>query len=214
MKHIYFVRHGQTDANKTHIHQSSDESLNAKGRKQASHVALLLKSKNIDTLICSNYVRTRETAHIISEELGLPYVTSSCFVEFRRPDNLYGKHHYSFASFIYILQLFLHQEDRAWDNDGAENMYGVRNRILDAKTLLANHEGENIVVVSHAIFMDMFLELVCKEKKLNLFQFIQGLLFSKKTPNTGIIHLYYDENAPQGMCQWQLIEFINPALKA
>lgn len=212
MKHIYLVRHGETDANKIHIHQGSEESLNAKGQKQARHVALLLKNKNIDTLITSPFVRARETAQIIGEELELPFSTNESLVEFRRPNNLYGKGYYSFSSLLYMLQFFLHQENLRWNNDGAENMFTARNRIVDAQNMLIKSEGENIVVVSHAIFMDMFVELACKEKKLNLAQFIHGLLLSKRTPNTGIIHLYYDERIPKGMCAWQLIEFINPKL--
>lgn len=212
MKHIYLVRHGQTDANKIHMHQSSDESLNAKGQKQARHVGLLLKNKNIDTLICSPYVRARQTAEIISEELAIPFYLDESLVEFKRPNDLYGKGYYSLSSIIYLLQFFLHREDPSWNNDGAENMFTARNRILDAKALFTKVEGENIVVVTHDLFMNMFLELVCKEKKLNLFQFVHGLILSKRTPNTGIIHLYYDERVPKGMCAWQLIEFIDPKL--
>lgn len=214
MKHIYLVRHGETEANKVRIHQSSDESLTPKGEKQARHVGLLLKNKNIDTLITSPYVRARQTAGIISEELGIPFTLDESLVEFKRPNNLYGKGHYSLSSLFYMWRFFWHQEDRNWNDDGAENMFTARNRVVDAQHMLTKLEGENIVVVSHAIFMDMFVELACKEKKLNLFNFAHGLMLSKKTPNTGIIHLYYDERVPKGMCAWQLIEFINPSPQA
>lgn len=207
MKHIYLVRHGQTNANKTRRHQSSDETLNPDGVEQALRVATVLKELEIDTLIASPFVRTRQTAQIISEFLGMPYTLDESLVEFRRPDNLYGKQHLSFATLLYLLKLFIHQEDRFWDNDGAENMHMVRNRVLDAKRVLAATEGERVAVVTHAIFMDMFVELVCRERKLGLFQFIHGILLSKKTPNTGIIHLTYDAQAPKGVCPWQLVEY-------
>lgn len=212
MKHIYFIRHGQTDANRGSVHQSSDESLNAKGVRQAHHAALYFKDKHIDTLISSPYARARETAHIIGEEIGLPFSTEGSIVEFKRPNKLYGQSYYSLASFLYLIQFFIHQEDPVWDNDGAENMFNARNRVLDAKRAISAVPGENILVVSHAVFMDMFLQLVCLEKRLSLFQFVHGLLLSKKTPNTGIIHLVFDDSVPKGMCQWQLIEFINPKI--
>lgn len=210
MKHIYFVRHGETLGNRRLVHQGPDEPLTQKGRKQALHAALLLREEGIDTVICSTFARARETAAIIAEELGLPISADESLVEFRRPYYLYDRGHYSFGSLAYLWRLFIHRENPDWNDDGAENMFSVRNRVLDAKKMLASLEGERIVAVSHAIFMDMFLELACREKKLTFFEYFGGLINLKKTPNTGIIHLLYDENAPQGICPWQLIEFINP----
>ena len=207
MKHIYLVRHGQTTANKVRRHQNSDEPLNTLGVGQASAVAEVIKDLAIDTLIASPFVRARQTAQIISETIGIPYILEESFVEFRRPNKLYGKRHLSFSTLLYLFKLFIHQEDHRWDNDGAENMVMVRNRVMDAKRILVEAEGEKVVVVTHAIFMDMFVEMVCRERSLSLFQFLHGLLLTKKTPNTGIIHMTYDADAPKGVCPWQLMEF-------
>lgn len=212
MKDIYLVRHGQTKANLTRRHQSSDEVLSTKGKKQAHNVALFLREKNIDELMCSTYARARETAGVISEVLGLPYTTQSSFVEFKRPDTLYGKGYYSGATFYYLWRLFLHRENEDWDDCGAENMFAIRNRVQDAKTVIANAQGERIAVVTHDIFMNLFVELVCREKKYGFRHFARGMLLTRKTPNTGIIHLRYDENAPSGMCKWEFIELIMPKL--
>lgn len=209
-KHIYLVRHGQTEANKLRFHQSSDEGLSPKGRKQAHHVGLLLRDMHIDTLICSTYTRARETAGIIGEILGLPYTTNASLVEFKRPDYIYGQGYYSLQTLWYIWRLFINSENKSWDDDGAENMYAIRNRALDAKKMLSETEGEHIAVVTHDIFMNIFLELVCRQKKMGFFQFAHGLLLTKKTPNTGIIHLTYNADAPKGVCQWQLMGFIDP----
>jgi broad specificity phosphatase PhoE len=210
LKHIYLVRHGQTEANKLRFHQSSDESLSPKGRKQAHHVALLLRDLGIDALLCSTYTRARETAGIISDILGLPYTTHASLVEFKRPNYIYGQGYYSPGTLWYIWRLFIHSENENWNDDGAENMFAIRNRALDAKMMLAETEGEHIAVVTHDIFMNIFLELVCRQKKMGFFQFAHGLLLTKKTPNTGIIHLTYDPFAPRGVCEWQLVEFIDP----
>lgn len=212
IKKIYFVRHGETIANRKHIHQGPEEPLSLNGRKQAENVALFMRGKEIDTLVCSTYTRARETAELISRELELPFCMDESLKEFRRPNHLYNKGHYSLASLRYVYRLFLHREDPDWDDDGAENMFAVRNRVVDAKEMIAGLEGENIIVVSHAIFMDMFLELACLEKKLTVRQFVGSLLNFKKTPNTGIIHVVYDADAPKGVCQWQLVAFIDPRL--
>lgn len=212
-KHIYFVRHGETLANRTHTHQSSDELLSPKGRKQAHRVALLLKTMQIDTLICSTYTRARETAGIIEEVIGLPFSTSASLVEIRRPDHLYGQQYYSLDTLRYFVELFINRENEVWKCDGAENMFALRNRIVDAKNLLIQTEGDTIAVVSHDIFMNLFLAHVCREQKLTFLEFFRILLRTKKTPNTGMMHFTFESEAQKGVCAWQLMEVINPALK-
>lgn len=205
MKNVYFVRHGQTLKNTQHIHQGPEEPLTEIGKKQAAEVALELKKKGIDTLLSSPFVRAVETASIISEELDLPFTKLDCVKEFRRPDPLYGKPHYSLASAKYIWQLFWHRNDPHWDDYGAENMFAIRNRIIDTKKALAKVEGEHIAVVSHAIFIDMFVQAVCADRSLNMKEFVGGLLGAKKLPNTGIVAFQLDENAPQETCNWWLL---------
>ncbi len=213
-KNIYLVRHGQTLANIQKVHQSSDESLTPKGRLQARHVARVLEEKCIDALLCSTYTRARETAEIIEQELAVPFTTHASLVEIRRPDHLYGQGYYSPGTLRYMFQLFMNRENPNWDNNGAENMFALRNRMEDAKDAMLQTEGESIAVVSHDVFMNLFLEHICREKKLTLGQFMHTLLMTKRTPNTGIIHLQYEENAPKGVCAWQLISTINPSLKS
>lgn len=213
VKHIYFIRHGQTLANRKYIHQGPKEPLSLEGRMQAEHVANFMRDKQIDTLISSPYVRAQETAAFVSEALQLPIITQECVKEFRRPNYLYNKGHFTFGAFLYLWNLFRHQENPNWDNDGAENMYMARKRVLEAKDMIANLEGERIAIVSHSIFMNMFMELVCREKKLTMIRFLHGLFALKKTPNTGIIHMTYSNNPPVGTCACQLIEFIDPRVK-
>ena len=211
VKHIYFVRHGETEANKKHMHQSSDEPLSPKGRAQAHKVALLLETLQIDTLLCSTYTRARETAGIIEEVTGLPFSTSSSLVEIKRPDHLYGQQYYSLDTLRYFVELFFNRENANWMCDGGENMFALRNRVVDAKNLLIQTEGNCIAVVSHDIFMNLFLAHVCREQKLTLSEFFRILLRTKKTPNTGMIHFIFDSEAPKGVCAWQLVGVIDPS---
>lgn len=210
MKHIYLIRHGRTVANERHIHQGPEEPLSQEGRKQAERLALFVKNLNVDRLISSTHTRARETAEILSKGIDVPLCLEDSLVEFRRPNRLYGKGHFSVGSLWYVYRMLVHRENPKWNDDGAENMYAVRNRVTDAKRMFMSLQGERIAAVSHAIFMDMFVTLACQEKELTVTEFIGGLLNFKKTPNTGIIHLAYDENVPAGICQWQLIEFIDP----
>lgn len=202
MKKIFFVRHGETLANHGHIHQGPHEPLSEKGREQAVAVAETLRALGVDTLACSNYARAIETAEIIGEKLDLPSTVLESVKEFRRPDSLYGKSHYSFSSLMYVWRLQRHRVDATWDDEGAENMFHIRNRIEDAKRDISALPGNDIAIVSHAIFMDMFTQMICADRPLKITEFIRGLVLSKKTPNTGIIEFEVDELAPNGTCCW------------
>lgn len=202
LKRVYFVRHGETVANRKRVHQGPDESLSLRGKKQAERVSQILKNLNIDTLACSPLVRARETAEIIGRELNLPLSIIEGVEEFRRPDHLYGQSHFSPDSLKYIWSLYWHRKDPKWDNDRAENLIDVRNRILDVQNTINNLPGERIVIISHAIFIDMFTQMVCADRDLKLREFIHGLLLAKKLPNTGMVAFDIDQNAPQGTCRW------------
>lgn len=73
----YFVmRHGEAASN---VHHADDltgdpsNHLTEKGKKDVLHTAVLeLKKKNIDIIITSPFLRTRETAAIVQKELDLP----------------------------------------------------------------------------------------------------------------------------------------------
>lgn len=77
-KHIYFIRHGETDANKNKITQGRelDLPLNDAGIKQAEITGKYLKKYiNVDDkdaiIFTSPQIRAKWTAYIINKELGL-----------------------------------------------------------------------------------------------------------------------------------------------
>ncbi len=62
------MRHGETDTNKNHIWQGSqDIPLNATGRKQAEEAALIVKDINPEFVITSNLSRAIETGEIAAK---------------------------------------------------------------------------------------------------------------------------------------------------
>ena len=67
---LYVVRHGETIWNKEHkVQGMTDIPLTEKGREEAKELKDLIKSLNIDVVISSPLIRTRETAKIITETL-------------------------------------------------------------------------------------------------------------------------------------------------
>lgn len=71
MKHIFIIRHGETDNNKAHRFQGRgiDASINAKGIEQAEAVAEFLADYPIKKVITSSLVRTMETAEPLIEAI-------------------------------------------------------------------------------------------------------------------------------------------------
>src|SRR5690606_22955251 len=109
MKHIYLIRHGETRMNKGQRHQGPDEPLTEHGREQVRSLIEFLKAEKIDALISSNYARAIETADLVGRALDLPYSIEPSVREFGRPLTLYGRHHFSPASFRYFLDLYRHR---------------------------------------------------------------------------------------------------------
>ncbi len=210
IKHIYFIRHGQTEKNIKRVHQHYDNPLSKIGKDQSVIMSKFIKKFGFDTLITSPFVRARQTARIISEATGLPYTIDVSVHETVRPLYLYGKSHFSFYTLRYIVNLFLHRIDYYWDDDGAENMFTVRNRIHDVKNMITQTKEKTIAIVSHAFFISLFVHIVCLEKRMSVFKFVHMLIFVKKMPNTGIVYMQYNSEAPKGICQWQYIELITP----
>ncbi len=68
---FYFMRHGETDWNKTNLAQgSTDIPLNNEGIEQAHKAAQKLTGLNIATIISSPLKRALKTAEIVAEYLG------------------------------------------------------------------------------------------------------------------------------------------------
>jgi uncharacterized phosphatase len=70
MKTVYFVRHGEAQANVDGIHAGSglDSPLTKKGRQQAHELEKSLANKQIDLIVTSPLIRASETAKIIADD--------------------------------------------------------------------------------------------------------------------------------------------------
>ncbi len=67
---FYFVRHGETDANKAHILQGHmDIPLNDTGLAQAESAAQTLQNINIKAVVASDLARAKQTAAVICDAL-------------------------------------------------------------------------------------------------------------------------------------------------
>ena len=59
---IYLIRHGQTNGNRDRIVQMPDTPLSELGHQQAQQLAQTFQNISIEKIICSDYMRTQQTA--------------------------------------------------------------------------------------------------------------------------------------------------------
>lgn len=81
---LYFVRHGESEANTRHIisNRESPFHLTARGREQAQALAKRLRDIPFGAMYSSPILRARETADILSASLGIPYQVTEALREY------------------------------------------------------------------------------------------------------------------------------------
>ncbi|OGL34720.1 hypothetical protein A3F65_03430 [Candidatus Saccharibacteria bacterium RIFCSPHIGHO2_12_FULL_47_16b] len=92
MKTIYFVRHGESEANATGLAAGKElnSPLTAGGREQAKQAGHDLKNKNVELIVSSSLIRAHETAKIIAQIVG--YDLSEIVIRDDFIERAYGIH--------------------------------------------------------------------------------------------------------------------------
>ena len=79
---IYVTRHGQTDWNvQKKVMGRCDEPLNENGMLQATYTKNNLSNIDIDLIICSPLLRTKQTADVINKDRNLPIIYDERVIE-------------------------------------------------------------------------------------------------------------------------------------
>lgn len=195
---LYFVRHGETGGNVAHRHQADKTLLTPRGVAQAKAAAATIETLGPTHLLTSQLVRAVETAEIIGQICGLIPETSVRFIELARPAHLYGYSHYSPRSvWFYFLWYF------GLTKNG-ESYSALRARFLAAKAELAAYPPEAcVVVVSHAVFINLFLAHLCRERALSPWAALCAFYRLLTMPNAAIVSVQYAAAAPPGCCPWR-----------
>lgn len=200
---VFFVRHGETTGNKAHQYQTPATPLTERGRRQASAVALRLRTLNPTRIIASPFTRAHETAKIIGQELGLPVTTHESLVELRRPTYMHGRSHFSLKSFWYITKWYFTFNDSSWRQYEAESYEMFVERIQEAREYLEHFgDHERIVVVSHSIFINFFIEHVCNQRHMNLFEAMITISKIKALNNSSLSCLKFTPSENKSLCTW------------
>ena len=149
MKKIYFIRHAEPDRT---VEDEFTRPLSFLGKEQAKQLALYLNDKAIDYIFCSPYLRTRQTAHYISEQVNVP-VTEIFEL------------HERIISMEWISTLnFTEYSMKQWDNrdfklDTGESLSEALERFrngLDKIRGIVENES-TVVIVTHSTVISLFL---------------------------------------------------------
>ena len=149
-KNTYYVmRHGEADNNSQGVVSSladNSHNLTEKGKSQVREAVAWMKDKKIDLIFVSPFIRTRDTAEIITKGIGLPI--EKIIIEDRiRELNAGVWNGKPFADFV---KFFDHTNRFDITPEGGENYADIKKRMGDFIYSLENkHEGKNILIITH-----------------------------------------------------------------
>ncbi len=160
-KRIYFIRHGQTEANVTETTQEPTSSLSKEGIKQTDILAQRTLKLNFDFIISSDYERAEITAQNIHKKTNKPLEFSELFREYRRPSEFFGRpigelggDKITSKGLAQIEESF---NNKGWHYSDEENFFDLKERALKALQYLEEHKGTNLLVVTHGNFLRTLL---------------------------------------------------------
>jgi isoleucyl-tRNA synthetase len=157
----FMMRHGESEKNTRDLCSSNPDAplpLTEKGRSDAKQTALGLVDSRITKIIASPFVRTRETAEIVADILGI----SKEEIVY---DPSIGELHYGdFDGKSKSEYHAWHKESNAGFSTqipGGESIKEARNRVGQALYRIdKQYSNENILIVTHGIFLESMPSLV------------------------------------------------------
>lgn len=201
---IYLVRHGETGGNVAHRHQAKDTPLSNLGKEQVRHAAEEIMQFEPTHLVTSKLVRAIESASIIGEVCDLIPETNEHFIELTRPDHMYGHYHRSMKSMWFYLQWYMGKDVSV--TSGGESYEDLRQRFKLAQEHLALQypKDARVVVVSHAVFINLFVAHLCRDQVLSPLQAASVFHKILTMPNTKITPVFFDEEDDAEACAWSV----------
>ncbi len=203
MKTIYFVRHGESEANAGGIIQGGSKTpLSERGEKQAAFVGERCSKLSIDAIIASPFLRTRQTAELIAEHVNLPIEYSDLFVEWDRGSFRIGKRANDPAIKQTEMDLITHlcEQDRRLADE--ENFNDLNKRAEAALTFLEKRPESHILVVGHGLFVRILIGRAVLGKDYTG-RDCEHFIKTFRTTNTGITILQYQPEDAWG--PWRVL---------
>ena len=194
---------GRQGGNTAGRHQRETTRLTPLGVQQAISISKIVAALDPTHLIVSDRVRAVETGQSIAMATDLLPETNSLFGELCRPQNIYGHKHVSRKSYLYLIQWFRGHFGGDDCGEFGESYTAFRERLLAARTYLESFPTDaRVVVVSHAVFISLFIEHTKVSKPLSWWKALHTFKRIKRIPNGSVTHLQYTSESG-----WQLQSF-------
>ena len=159
---LYFVRHGESEANTRHVISNRESSfdLTPRGRRQANALAESLKDIPINAIYSSPVLRARATAEILSQLFHLPYQVTEALREYdcgileEKSDEVSWKLHGEIAEDWTLNYNYLRKPQ------GGENFLDIKRRFIPfIESFTHNHlNSQNpVLFVSHGGLLQLML---------------------------------------------------------
>lgn len=153
MKKIYLVRHGESLGNVGSFRQGPEATLTDEGTKQAISVAGRFKDVKIDKIFSSPQMRAKLTAEAIAKELNKEIIFSDLLIEKKVPTAIVGKQRTDPFVVDVDKQIRENIHNLDWKHSDEENFLDLKERAKKFFEMIESQEEENILVVTHGIFM-------------------------------------------------------------
>ena len=150
---LYFVRHGQSEANlRDDFYDDAEAKLTEKGKTQAAEAGALIKDLNVEFAVvyCSPYERAKSTCEIALKFAGM----GSSKIEYddrlveRQFDGLFGKE----ITLEQYIEFYNYRSDLS-ERWGVETLEHLEDRARDfIEELRAKYDSGNVLVFSHGVF--------------------------------------------------------------
>ena len=200
-KHIYFVRHGETEGNLGKFFQFPDTKLSEAGHRGAKALAQRLEHMQVDALYASTFTRAQQTASYVAEVKNMPVTSLEYFHEKLHAKSIRGVKHDAPEAVAYKKEYAEQFWTEGWNHDGAENYFDVCRRMTQGLSVLEQDSSEHIVVVAHADFIRTVAAYLLSGKSDDT-QFVRTIFNNlEKMSNVGISEFLYTDN------QWSLLHW-------
>ena len=182
---LYFVRHGQSEANVLEVisNRGRVHPLTDLGRQQAAQLAQSLVSVPITKIYTSPLLRAIETVVIVSAALGLPFELTDALrepdcgiMEGRSDEAAWAEYRRTWTAWL---------EDRRYDDriEGGESLNDVRARFgpfLDRLLADRGATSDQVLLISHGALIYTMLSVTLANAEETFAEW-------RPIPNTGVI---------------------------
>jgi len=202
-KTIYFIRHGQSEANARDLFQGPDAPLTELGHKQARFVAERVKRLDAEVIIASPMPRAQETACVIHEATEISLETNELVREYVPPSELVGLERISPEGQAYTHEMMVHMGDPSWHFSDEENYYDLHIRAIEALAYLEGRPEAKLLVLTHAGFLRVLVTAMMTDGEPDPLT-ARRLMRFLKPMYTGItVCAFYPQAVRR--CKWRLI---------